>query len=226
MKSFKLLTIGNNISPLSSSILSRIFINNYKHAYMRTYTYKRFRIFLYNFNYMNMFTRSKSILFPNPITSGVTVSNPITSGITVSNGHEHENVIETKVEKDEVDITFDGDELIERLDILMNKAESDLERSKYLLGKVEGYHRICTKAVKHLKICRRSFVKVIKYSYQMKIRNADYEIDYASAIGAAASVDFTDDTDVTDVTTTATGTGTGTGTDVTTTAAATKESYD
>jgi hypothetical protein len=146
-------------------------------------------------------------LFPNPITSGITVSNLITSG-------EH---IESEDEKDDVDITFDGDELIQRLDILMDKAEKDLQRSKYLLGKVEGYHRICTKAVKHLKICRRSFVKVIKYSYQMKIRNDDYEIDYASAIGDAASVDFTD---VTHITTT---TATATGTDVFTSAATTEE---
>ena len=169
---------------------------------------------------MKMMTRSKASLFPNPIPSGVTVSNLINSGITVSNGNEHENVIETEDEKDEVDITVDGDELIERLDILMVKAESDLERSKYLLGKVEGYHKICTKAVKHLKICRKSFVKVIKYSYLMKIRNADYEIDYASAIGNAASVDFPDDdTDVTDVITTATANATATGT------ASTNESY-
>jgi hypothetical protein len=125
-----------------------------------------------------MLTRSKAILFHNPITSDVTQSNLITSGITVSNGNEHENVNESVDEKDDVDITFDGDELIQRLDILMEKAESDLERSKYLLGKVEDYHKICTKTVKHLKICRSSFVKVIKYSYQMKIRNADYEIDY------------------------------------------------
>ena len=165
---------------------------------------------------MNMvLTRSKANLFPNPITSGITVSNLITLG-------EHENVIESEDEKDDVDITFDGDELIQRLDILMDKAEKDLERSKYLLGKVEGYHRICTKAVKHLKICRRSFVKVIKYSYQMKIRNDDYEIDYASAIGDAASVDFTDVTHVTTTTTTTT-TATATGTDVFTSAATTEE---
>jgi hypothetical protein len=50
----------------------------------------------------------------------------------------------------------------------------------------------------------------------MKIKNADYEIDYASAIGDAATVDFpNDDTDETNVTTTATATAT-----------ATKESYD
>jgi len=165
-----------------------------------------------------MLTRSKAILFPNPITSGVTVRNLKTSGNTVSNGDEHEKVIETEDEKDDVDITFDGDELIQRLDILMEKAESDLERSKYLLGKVEGYHKICTKTVKHLKICRRSFVKVIKYSYQMKVGNADYEIRYASAIGDAASVDFTD---VTHITTTTTATATGT--DITTTAATTEE---
>jgi len=161
-------------------------------------------------------TRSKAILFNNPINSDVSQSNLITSGITGSNGHEHEDVIEIVDEKDDVDITFDGDELIQRLDILMEKAESDLERSKYLLGKVEEYHKICTKTVKHLKICRRSFVKVIKYSYQMKIRNADYEIDYASSIGDAASVDFTDATNVTS-------TATATGTDVTTTAATTEE---
>ena len=162
-----------------------------------------------------MLTRSKAILFPNPITSDVTVSNLLTSAITVSNGHEHENVIESKAEKDDVDITFDGDELIARLDILMDKAESDLDRSKYLLGKVEEYQKICTKTVRHLKICRRSFVKVIKYSYQMKMKNADYEIDYASAIGDAATVDFPYDTDdTTDVT------------DVTTTAGPTEESYD
>ena len=112
-----------------------------------------------------MLTRSKAISFPNPITADVTVSNAIASGITVSNGNEHENVIETEDEKDEVDITVDGDELIERLDILMVKAESDLERSKHLLGKVEGYHKICTKAVKHLKICRKSFTRFLFLSF-------------------------------------------------------------
>jgi len=161
-----------------------------------------------------MLTRSKANKFPNPTTSGVTVSNPITS----DKGRKDENIIETEDEKDDFDITIDGDELIQRLDILMDKAENDLERSNYLLGKVEGYQKICVKTVKHLKICRRSFVKVIGYSYQMKIRNADNEIDYASAVGDAASVDFTD---VTDVTTTANVTATGT--DVTTTAAKTEE---
>jgi hypothetical protein len=172
-----------------------------------------------------MLTRSKAILFPIAITSGETVGSLITSAITVSNGHEHENVIESEAEKDAVDITFDGDELIERLDILIDKAENDLERSNHLLGKVEKYQNLCTKTVRHLKICRRSFVKVIKYSYQMKIKNADYDINYASAIGDAAKVENpydTDETDVTDVTITATTTGT----DVTTTAAATKETYD
>ena len=172
---------------------------------------------------MNMLTRSKAILFPNPITPGVTVRNLITSGNTLSNGDEHEKVIESEDKKDDVDITFDGDELIQRLDILMEKAESDLARSKYLLGKVEGYHKICTKTVKHLKICRRSFVKVIKYSYQMKVGNADYEIRYASAIGDAASVDFTDVAHITTTTSTTTTTTTATGTDVTNTAATTEE---
>jgi hypothetical protein len=161
-----------------------------------------------------MLTRSKAILFPNPITLDVTVSNPITSGITVSSGHE--NVIETEDKKRKVDITFDGDELIQRLDILMDKAESDLERSEYLLGKIEEYQKICIKTVRQLKICRRSFVKVIKYSYQMKIKNADYEIDYASTIGDAATVDFPYDTDDT-ISITAI---------ATTTAASTEKSYD
>ena len=138
-------------------------------------------------------TRSKANLFPNPITSGITVSNLITLG-------EHENVIESEDEKDDVDITFDGDELIQRLDILMDKAEKDLERSKYLLGKVEGYNKLCSKTVKQLKICRKSYVKVLNYSYQMSICNKDYEIDYASAIGNALSVDFTDVTAVTTAT--------------------------
>ena len=130
-------------------------------------------------------------------------SNPITSGKSVSNDnneHEDENIIETEDDNDVIDLNFDDDELIVRLDILMVKAEWDLERSKYLLGKVEGYNKLCSKTVKQLKICRKSYVKVLNYSYQMSICNKDYEIDYASAIGNALSVDFTDVTAVTTAT--------------------------
>jgi len=127
----------------------------------------------------------KRKISPKPIISGITESNEY-------NEHEVENIIEAKDDTDKVDLNFDGDELIERLDILMNKAESDLLRSNYLLEKTEGYHNLCAKTLKHLRICRRSFVKVIKYSYQMSICNKDYEIDYASAIGDALSIDFTD----------------------------------
>ncbi len=131
---------------------------------------------------MNMSTRK---YFKRKITS-----NPITSGMTV---YEDVNIYETDDDEHEIEINFDKDEMIERLDILIDYAQWDLERNKDLLLKVEGYDKLCENLLKYLKICRNSYVKVLSYSSKMVIGNAYPDIDYPSAVGDALSVDFTAD---------------------------------
>jgi len=121
-------------------------------------------------------------------------SNPITSGMTVN---EDINIYATEDDKDEIDLNFDNDEMIERLDIIIDYAEWDLERYKKLLVKAEDYEKLYEKLVKHLNICRKSYVKVLSYSSQMANRIASSEINYASSIGYDLSVDLTDDNDTT-----------------------------
>jgi hypothetical protein len=115
-------------------------------------------------------------------------TNQITSGMIV---YDDMNIYDTAHDDDEVEFNFDNHEKIEGLDILIDYAQWDIGRSKKLLVKAEDNGKLYEKLVKHLKICRKAYVKVLSYSYQMAIVNASPEIDYASEIGNAVSIDFT-----------------------------------
>jgi hypothetical protein len=95
----------------------------------------------------------------------------------------------------EIVVTCD-DEFVVGLDNLIDKANYDLNRSKELLGKVKDYKELCGKIVEELNICRKSYIKVCGYAYQMSIINTDPEINYVSSIGNAVIItsDTTTDT--------------------------------
>jgi len=95
-------------------------------------------------------------------------SNSPTVGLSLSND-------------DVVEVTCD-DEFVKGLEILMDKANYDLKRSKELLGKAKVFNELCEMTVQELNICQKSYMKVCTYSYQMNIMNDDYEFLYVSVI--------------------------------------------
>jgi hypothetical protein len=96
---------------------------------------------------------------------------------------------------EEIEVTCD-DEFVKGLEILMNKANYDLKRSKELLGKGEVYKALCELTIQELNTCQKSYMKVCNYAYKMRIMNDDPDIHYASVIGDAVSI-TTDQNDVT-----------------------------